>query len=357
MTNLYKLCEIVKKNNKIPLRFVKRRGIFYNIYMNLFNTIKKGEFLNYGKPERVITTLLSWVFLFEDKVIKIYKKEKAFYGDFTDFNFRKKFYNNDFFENHFMSPDIYLRLVGIKENEFGFQECEEEEAIDFFIEMKRVNDSQTLTTKLINSELSVDNIVSISKHIIERINELTKSQRNDFQYIFDKGWFSLQNDNLDNLRNWGYLVEQYVSREETDEIIDLMKKVVVRESYFKNYDPDNLSVVIDNNCDNLLWLDNKLKFIDISLPIENWKVADDYFIISRLAVDCYVLGNKELGDKVYEIYFRYKKDFPEYVTLLYEIRSAFIHWIYRHILEQHDIADKYQKFTLDKFDKLKSIYT
>ena len=35
----------------------------------------------------------------------------------------------------------------------------------------------------------------------------------------DKGWFNLQNDNLDNLRNWGYLVEEYVSRKETDEII------------------------------------------------------------------------------------------------------------------------------------------
>ena len=50
----------------------------------LIETIETGNFNKLGKPERIIETLISKLFFFGDDVYKVYKYNKAFFGDFSD---------------------------------------------------------------------------------------------------------------------------------------------------------------------------------------------------------------------------------------------------------------------------------
>ncbi|MEX0649397.1 MAG: hypothetical protein WD200_00155 [Candidatus Andersenbacteria bacterium] len=320
--------------------------------MDLLQTIKEGTFANYGIPKKVVDTLLSNLFFFEDRVLKVYKHKKAFYGDLADFDFRKEFYSEDFFWNHRFAPEIYLELLGVKQTVGSFSVVSFKEADDFLIEMAVIDDTQNLTNLLIGGTITAKHMQAVTGVLTEKLRALTGERKERLSHLFERGWPALQEEALDDLRQWAYLAEEYIPRKNTDAMIDLLKATAAKEPYFVNYDESLLSVAIDNNCDNLLLFKGKPSFIDIMTPKENWRVSDEYFTIVRTAVDAYVLGNKELGDAVYATYENYREAPPKDVTLIYEIRSGLIQWAYRHIISRHAQAQKYADFVLWKVKEL-----
>jgi aminoglycoside phosphotransferase family enzyme len=314
--------------------------------MLLIEALEKGEFKPYGKPDRVMDMLLSKVFFFGDKAIKVYKHTKAFYGDLSNPSFRKGFYEEDFFWNHAMSPDIYLRLTYV--NQGGIE--------DFYIEMKKIDDSKTLTNLLGAGTVTFKDVESLTHFLIEKLRSLTLARKEKLKKYFDMGWYGLQFEDMEDMRQWVYMADAYIARKFTDEIIDLLKGKISKELYFTDYDPSFLSVAIDNNTDNLLILDGKPRAMDVMTPKDNWKVSDEYFNIVRLAVDAEVLGSKELGEAVYQTYFKnYRPEPAKTATLIYEIRCALIQWPYRHNIGQHDLAERFKTFALEKIEALKTL--
>ncbi len=325
--------------------------------MILLNTIKKGKFGDWGKPEKIINTLLSNVFFFKNKVLKVYKHEKAFYGDLTDPEYRKYFYKEDFFWNNVMSPEIYLKLGGVKiksKNKILLSEIDD--ADDYYIEMTKIDDTQTITNKFDEDLISVSDLSEMIEKKIEKLRYLSTKRKNLIEKIKKNGWYKLNKTVLEDLRQWAYMSKKHIPKDSTDKIVDYLQEVTATHDYFTNEDNHRmLSISIDNNCDNLLFLSGKPNFIDVMPPKEEWKVADENFVVLRTAVDAYVLGNKELGDTVYQVYKKYQNEIPQTAALVHEIRAAFIQWAYRHLINQHERAEKYKKFVEKKFEILKSL--
>ena len=293
------------------------------------------------------------IFFFGTRVIKVYKHKEAFYGNLADFAFRKEFYSEDFFWNHSMAPEIYLKLVGVKANDVGFGVVSLDVAEDFYIEMAKIDSSKNLTNRVAANKVTVEDMENVTHFLVEKLRSLTKERRAKLKHLFDLGWYKLQSDDLEDLRQWVYMAEDKISKNDTDVMIDLLKEKASKEPYFTDYNPTFLSVAIDNNCDNLLILDGKPSSIDTMTPKDNWKVSDEYFNVARVAVDAYVLGNNQLGDAVYRTYYQYRPEPSNTTRLINEIRSSLIQWPYRHILGQYEMAEKYKTFTLLKLKELK----
>ena len=322
--------------------------------MLFIDVLENGGIKEFGKPDKVIETLLSKIFFFETKVIKVYKHKEAFYGNLADFAFRKEFYSEDFFWNHSMALDIYLKLVGVKAKGAGFDVADLDTADDFYIEMAKIDSSKNLTNLWAANKVSVSDMENVTRFLVEKLRSLTKERKAKLKHLFNLGWYKLQNDDFEDLRQWLYMAEDKILKKDVDAMIDLLKDKASKEPYFINYNPTFLSVAIDNNCDNLLILNGKPSSIDTMTPKDNWKVSDEYFNVARVAVDAYVLGNKELGDVVYRTYYQYRSEPSKTTTLINEIRSSLIQWPYRHILGQHEMAEKYKTFTLQKIQELKA---
>ena len=105
----------------------------------------------------------------------------------------------------------------------------------------------------------------------------------------------------------------------------------------------------DNNCDNVLYIDDTPQLIDSMPPKEEWRVFDEAAIIARTATDAYVLGNEDLGNAVYDTYDR---KVSNSVRALYEINAGLIQWPYRHMLGQHEIALEYRAHVLKRLNEL-----
>lgn len=306
--------------------------------MTLIEAFEQGKVLDFGVPDRVIDSMLSKVFIFGERVTKVYKHKKAFYGDLADDQFRKEFYAEDFYWNHVLAPDVYTKLVAVDG--------------DSFIEMTCIDSEKTLTKLLPMGAITREVMQNLTAILVQRLRDISFEHRAKLESLFARGMMSLHLESLEDLRSWGYVADTYIPRPQTDRIVDLLINSSKDESYFLDEERHHISAAIDNNPDNVLIIDGKVSFMDIMPPKENWRVADEYFTIVRSAVDGFVLGGEELGLSIYETYAQFQKDIPKIITLIYEIRSGMIQWAYRHILGQHDVAEKYREFTEKRVEEL-----
>lgn len=290
----------------------------------------------FGPIDRVIETQISQIFLFNEFAVKQYKHQDVFFGNLADGAFRKGFYEEDFFWNHDVAPDIYLELAEIDN--------------DFFIIMKRIEGEETLTRLLESGTATSSDMQKLTTMLVEKLRHLSRVRREKLASIFDEGWRKLHEEGLEDLRQF-MLDAPSMNSSEANAIIDLLRVRSANEIYFD--DSSNLSVAIDTNCDNLLFLSGKPTCIDV-LPVkEDWRVVDEYYTILRSAVDAEVLGNAELGDIVRHSYSKIGYSAPRIVTLIYELRAALIQWAYRLYLGQFDRAKKYQEFAEKRVAQLK----
>jgi len=314
--------------------------------------IKEGKVSWLGMPERSIETLLSHVFFFGNTVIKTYKHQQAHYGDFSNFNFRKQFYNEDFNWNKEVAPDIYTGLKAVRQRDETFVECDIDEAEDFFIEMKYVNEDYNLTHALAIGKIASTEMKKLTVMMVEKMRALTETQSESLQHVFKRGFLALQREAVIDLRQWVALAEDRISQTEVAAIIDALSVAIEHSSYFSTTENLRWGLAIDNNCDNLLIINGEPSCIDSMPPKESWRIGDEYFIIVRTAVDAEVLGNEALAAAVYECYNAFSGLIPVEVTLIYQIRSALIQWMYRYKIGQNDAAEAYGHFARKKYAEL-----
>lgn len=285
---------------------------------------------SFENPDKTIETIISKIFFYGDKVYKVYKYEKFFFGDFTSFDFRKDFYIEDFSQNQLMAPEVYLLLHTVKDN--GSE--------DFYIEMKKFDDNKNLTNLLLNKNISKNELTIIAKEMVLRLKKLTELKKEKYKNYFNKKLLDIQLEDLESDRNLLYLIRDNISKEKTDKIINAARRASEQNSYYRDYDSKRLSILIDNHADNIILLNGEPQFIDVLPPKESWRVGDINFVICRLATDAAVLGSEELADVVYANC----GPMPEKIRFIYEIRSALIQaWCF-YSVSKPDIAQNYLKF-------------
>lgn len=311
--------------------------------MRFAEALEQGLVPEFGKPEKVVVTHISRIYLFAGRVLKIYNHEIAFFADLATFESRKAFYSEDFFYNNTAAPEIYLHLWGVQERNGAFTLVPPNMGEDFVIEMSRIDDSQTLTKLLINNSLTKDQAGLFVDSLVDTLAVLTKERRDPLRGLFDKGLYEIIKGNTKSLHEWMLGIPENIPKEQSDKVFDLLSQGLEKEPYFKNALAKDLAAAIDNNCDNLLLLNGRPSFIDIMPSMVVWRVVDEYATVSRVIIDLEVLGNQELGEAARAAYAKYQRGIPPIARLMHELRAACIQWPYRYMLKQDNLAKKYSE--------------
>lgn len=312
--------------------------------MDLIEAFKEARVQGFAhKPEKVVDTQISNVFLYKDKAVKVYKTSDAFFGNLGNKDFRKRFYAEDFSWNQWMSPTIYLSLKPVYQGEGNWKECAPEEADDFFIEMRRVDTTLDLTHHLLGGTLTDGDLHRIGKVMTERIAALTDAKRDDVE-AFKRTWKDLLEERLEDLRRFSYMAEDKITREETDRIISKFYDFVNQSDHIKRFDSSKMVVYIDNHANNILLVNGDVAFIDIYPVKDNWRAVDPFHNICRTMADVCVLSGTDKSEAMLKGYAGLGEVGDEEVKRFYMCFNAMIKAAYYFVIQKEELAEKFWKF-------------
>lgn len=322
--------------------------------MNLQEAFEQGKVAGIsGKPDRVIETLISKLYFFGDDVYKVYKYNKAFFGDFSDDRFRHEFYHNDFTWNNTMAPDIYLKLGYVKNDRDTFVEATHDTSEDYFILMKKIDDSQTLFNLIRNNNFKKEDLESITAEMFARTEKLTEIKRTDMQDLFDMSYVDLDLQNLESTREWLYMTPDFIPKDEANSIIDKIKDFVATNPYFKEFDNKGYLASIDNHGGNILFANGKVNFIDSMPPMRIWRIQSDAYSISRPATDLEVLAGKEYADVMFKKFEEIRNtNLDPKVRAYLQVVAALIQAPYMYVLKETEFAQKFWDFAKKKIQEI-----
>lgn len=295
------------------------------------------------KPERFVETVMSDVFIYKDVVRKVYKERKGVFVDMTDKEARKDFYHNDFLWNQSVSPDIHSNLHGIGQREDGAYFLTDFDQTDvWMIEMKRIQDTDTLFNRLTNGTATIKDVTSFTEMQTLALQKLTDDYLESHVDLLELSLQKLWEDRLDNdLRAFGKSFGKEIAPELTDHRVDSLLDYFKNSSFLQELSPADASVMIDNHAGNIVFHNDKPQFIDIFLPKREWRVLDHHNNISRIAACVRTLGNDKLADSMYETYSNHHELAPREVYEFQEAYNALIKGYYYTYLKQPDVAQKY----------------
>lgn len=331
-------------------------GVFcYYICMKYSEALETGK-TSLGVPDRIIETLLSKLYFFEDKVYKMYKWREAFYGDLSNLEFRRKYIKEDFLWNNLMSPDIYTEFLSLRVDNGQWVKTDESNAEDFCILMNVTEADRTFTALAEQQLLTKEIVKDIVEKMIPLARNITENRRGVLSQFLNMNLRETLIQEFEDLRNWAYMGHEFITHEEVDRIIDTTLEFGKNLEYFNNPEV-RIEASIDGNPDNVLILNSgEVKFIDIMPPKENWRVADEFFNICRYGAEIGAFSDQSIADVLYETYFSIiGNQIPNEIRLIYEIRSALIQVPYRFVLGQPERAKKSLAFLYKQFGKIEAI--
>ncbi|MDB5259472.1 MAG: hypothetical protein JWO73_680 [Candidatus Taylorbacteria bacterium] len=313
--------------------------------MNLIEAFESGNVEGVSSlPAKALETHISRLFFYENRVCKVYKyKHDLLIGNFGDFDFRRKFYAEDFSWNQHMSPRIYLRLHSVKFEKGAWKDCPEEEAEDYYIEMLKVDTESTLLNRLLTQNVSKQNLKDVASVMTERIAGLAKIKRDQFDGFYEKGWHHLMNERIGDLRKW-VSAAPGMPLERCAEIMSKLSGFFDKSDYFRSLGKEDLSIAIDNHSGNVLLIDGKIEFIDIYLPKVEWIPVDRMLNICRIAADVAAHMGMEAAEVLYEEYEKKTPLCPPDIRRFYKIYNAFLNEAYYLYIGRPGISKKFAAF-------------
>lgn len=307
-----------------------------------------------GGHDRIIETVLSKLFVRGDRVYKAYKHRSADFADLADRDVRREYIAEDFFWNNAMAPEVYLELRGVcRDGDRVIHADHHSGGDDWYIVMQKIDTSSNLTEQLIRGVLSKNDLKQYTDTLLPRLSALTEARGEGLQEFFDKGEAHVRSEVI-GACGWASVAGQpELSAEDVARAEKLLLSALASESYF-NAPINTLSVVIDTNGENILFLNDGVSFIDVMPPKDAWRVHDRYFLICRTSADVSALGGKH-ADVLHETYGEQHSLPPEIVRIAYEIAAALIQVPYRKMVGQDDLAAKYADFVRLRCDDLEAL--
>ena len=318
--------------------------------MKLIDLFSQGKIPDFSHPsDKTIETFISKLFFSSDTVIKIYKNKKYFFADLKTLKTRRQFFEEDFCWNNKMSPTISQQLQGMKKQGSTWKKTNLSSAEDFYIKMRRIDDTKNLTNLLLSKKVTSRQLSTMTTAMLTKLNELSSEQKM-FLNQLRKKWPLREYQAMDSEDNkaWAHSASPALPKSRTNAIISKLKRAYKQIPYFQSLNMSDIIFAIDSQSDNILILNNKIEFLDIMPPKESWRIQDLFFTISRPATDAVVLAGPSYAKAVYKALAKHKPLPPKEVQTVYEIKSALIKAAYMYILNKPKIAQKY----LDYIDKL-----
>jgi aminoglycoside phosphotransferase family enzyme len=321
--------------------------------INLIEQFEDGKFLDLGKPEQVVDTLISKLFFYKDFVYKVYKYQKNSFADLTKFEDRKNFFTDDFVWNNTMDPGTYIKLMCVKSDGISSQICSDDIAEDFCIVMKRIEGTNSIFSMIQNNTLTNGDVEKITKYMLSAVEKLTEIKKPDMEHLFSMSYLTLENQNLESNKLWMYEAQDFIPKERIDVIIKQLELFVNSHPYFKNFDTENYITSLDNHTNNIIIKDGEISIIDSMPPKEQWRVQSDAYVVSRFATDIEILLGSEYSDIAYRVLRDVRGvELDQKVKTYFQIIAACIRAPYFFLLNEKEIAERFLNFIYLKIREL-----
>lgn len=305
-----------------------------------------------GDHDQVIETVLSKLFVRGEEVHKAYKHRSADFADLAHRDIRREYIAEDFYWNNVMAPEIYLELRHVKREGDHFVHVDTKEAEDWYIVMKKIDSTRDLLRTLERGVPLREDLADYARILTKRLEELTDAKGEELAIHFEKGQAHLASEIL-GVCDWAYTATPFLSTSEVDRAKALMKQALETVPYFS--DPIDLSIVIDTNPENIIFLSEGVSFIDVMPPKDTWRVHDRYFPLCRTSADISALQHADHADILHEQYAKDAVLPPEIVRVVYELAAALIQVPYRNMLGKDTLATAYADFVRMRMDDLKML--
>jgi len=293
-----------------------------------------------GGHDHVIETVLSKLFVRGDEVHKAYKHRTADFADLADRATRQRYIAEDFFWNNAMAPEIYLELRAVRREGERFVHVAAMEGEDWYIVMKKVDTTRDLMKAIEGGSFQKESLMLYVRTLLTRLLVLTEARRGELEEFFDKDQAHVRAEVL-GAGDWAAVDgEPYLTPSEVAHARALMEKALEQETYFQ-HPIKNISVVIDTNAENILFIDGAVSFIDVMPPKDAWRVHDRYFLVCRTSADIRAQHSDEHALVLHEAYGEHTELPPQLVRIVYELAASLIQVPYRKMIGRDDLAIKY----------------
>lgn len=304
-----------------------------------------------------IETQISHIFIFQETVYKICKRDNVFFNehfrDLADKKTRQNFYKSDFFENSYFSPEVYLNLFGVKVVDGNVMVSEDiDNSEDVIMKMQRIDEKNNLSNLLHEKVL-------LEKDFQAMGFQQTKAVAlYPHQPEISRNYYEILLGRLDDTRDWLYSAPDYWSKEDADDLIGIMLNYVEKnKDSFINFDKTHLVVSLDNHSDNIFYENGKVFFLDIYPPKEAWLVTSSRMNIYRPAADILILMGEKYAKAFIQGYKDYYGALDEKHELFYFLYSALIQAVSLHNLSKNNLVKKqdsilYKNYILGNIKRL-----
>jgi hypothetical protein len=293
-----------------------------------------------GDHDHIIETVLSKLFIRGDEVHKAYKHRTADFADLTDRTTRQQYIAEDFFWNNAMAPEIYRELRHVRREGERFVHVSAGEGEDWYMVMRKVDTSHDLMKVIEGAAFNKETLALYVRTLLERLAGLTSARRAALEGFFAQDYAHVRTEVLGAcawvaVDGGPFLIPSEVAHART-----LMERALNEETYF-HHPIKNISVVIDTNAENILFIDGTVSFIDVMPPKDEWRVHDRYFLVCRTSADIRAQHGDEHALVLHETYGEHTELPPPMVRIVYELAASLIQVPYRKMVGRNDLAEKY----------------
>lgn len=314
--------------------------------MTILDAFKSGKIAGESTIPNHIVTAISNLFVFENKVYKIYKSDSQFFNEnFNDLSKKSGrflFTRKDFEWNNKLSPEIYTELKGIilKDGVVVLMEPTDDSE-ELVIVMNKVDMSEGLINRLIENRISIEDCYQIGFQLGERVMKVQK--------IFPLSLYEDFISRYQDLNAWILSVKEIPS-DKARKFLDFIKDFI--EAHKNEFESSNglMGQCLDVHADNIVYADGKLLPIDTYSPKEDWLHGYKFINIYRVASDIYAFLGKEAFEQVLQGYEEATGEkLPREKDKFMIIYCELIVWPYQYMLSEKeprrlDVAKKYEVF-------------
>lgn len=257
------------------------------------------DFNNYPEPTNNVTlkeTHMSYVFVTDNFV---YKMKKAVLYPFLNLSALDRRQHNCLKEitvNKALATHIYLGVVPLSMTNAGLQLEGQGTVIEWFVKMIRLPDHEMLDNKLLEGEITNEEIISLGRKLSRFYKHARKEEMNENEYLQRLTYFI--SDNLESLKH----PEFEVTNEILNNIKNLQLNFISRnEQHLRSRSSRIIEVHGDLRPEHICFLDEPV-VIDALEFNPDFRIQDPVEELSYFSLECEISGNNWIGEKLLEVY-------------------------------------------------------
>ena len=254
-----------------------------------------------------IETHMSWVFLTDHFAYKLKKPVANAYLDFRSIDARRHYCQEEVRLNQRLARSVYLGVVPITQAVDGTLEFSGEgTAIDWLILMRRLSAAYSLEHCIRNHSIPEQAIETLGARLAQFY---AYGQQIHMPLSLFRGWFA---EGIEEIMTELFKPEHDLPVEALNETASLMRSFLAqRAPLFDQRVRDGR--IVEGHGDlraEHIYLESVPQVVDCIEFSQKLRAVDAAFDLSFLALDCERLGDRQVGEQLFDIYRQMMKDDP-----------------------------------------------